>query len=518
MLRALVNRLGTPLTRTLQVEDLVFRTAGIQFPSAVRSTPLRCYGIRPKQAFYSDEGTLTSKILDHIRCSAEKTGDVWVPQYANQSNSAHTIYQMLLVIAHSLEVNSGDIISTFSLYLTSDHSILKDLISRKTLMNDVGRKVKQNLSAMTLDELKTFAQIMKELDYKKTTYLVGLVSAIDLECEHRALQPTTSYEQSVELFDILLSLHGNRICQKKQFDVFMSLFETHIESASPLELVHILHFIGLGKKGKLYKEFVLSVVKLLGEHIDRVSFVDAGIAATGIFKACVKLNSDSQFLLKIAEHLNCVFKRKPKLSDFESYSFIGMIKLLRAARYLNEDFLNSVSNFVMEADEEFLSPEVIAHILALYSNMSVYHPEVYTKLEHVVLVHLSTSPLVRLKDLARVLWCFSHTRHRCSQKFLDIAEKNILDFLEHSKPTGYPQFLAGSLLSMAILGHCPPKLLTKAYQPQTTLALQGRCCSLLCCNSKACLKFRMILYSISSLCMLAILGVLCFFCQYEVLV
>ncbi|KAK4292614.1 hypothetical protein Pmani_034635 [Petrolisthes manimaculis] len=71
------------------------------------------------------------------------------------------------------------------------------------------------------------------------------------------------------------------------------------------------------------------------------------------------------------------------------------------------------------------------------------------------------------------LACANHTRHSCSQEFLDVAEKSITDFLKNSKFIKYPEFLAGSLLSMAILGHYPPWLIKEAYQPQKMLALQG---------------------------------------------
>lgn len=254
MLRVLATtfRVGTTLNKPIK-HAYVVSSSDTDFLLHGFS-PVRGYAARPKQTLFLEENTLSSKILNYLR-TGTKYSVADIPGIdrinSNVCNDAYAIHQMLLVISHSLVPKANDVLKLFSLYAILKHSILQDIISKKSLMVTVKKKVYDSVSLMTQDELRNFAVVLKEMNFQKTRYLMELAGYIDSECEKRAWNG--NFEQCLELFDILLILYGNNIYRKKEYDTFMSLFEKHTESFQPQHLVKVLYYVGIGKKKKVIK-------------------------------------------------------------------------------------------------------------------------------------------------------------------------------------------------------------------------------------------------------------------------
>ncbi|XP_071550748.1 uncharacterized protein [Panulirus ornatus] len=434
---------------------------------------IRKYAIKPRVTSFSENDTMSFKVLEHLKTNSECTDASTLSiNRHNSFNSTYATQQMLLVISHSPEVRTNDILKLFSLYEFSKHSIMQDLVSKKSLMMTVKRRVQENISSMTQGELKTFAMIVQKLQFQKIKYLMDIATDICQECKQRALK--ADLQEAVELFDILYTMYGNNIYKKKEYDIFMALFEKHIASAQPHHLVQILHYLGIGKKKKISKDFVDSLVRELDIHLQDLSFEDAGIAIAGVFKSNVKLDASSSFIQKTVHHLRSKVEKCLPLNDLESYCLVAMIKIIRAARVTDQRLLSSMNAFIMKTDTDALSPQFIAHTLALYANSCIYHPDIFSKFENGMIQHLK-APLqtVRIRDLARVLWCFSHVSHNCSSDFFKIVDESLMEFVHCGETNVYPHFLSDSLFSMAILEHYPQELLKEAFKPNGFQQLQG---------------------------------------------
>lgn len=429
---------------------------------------VRQYAIRSRVTPFSEEDTMSFKILEHLRTNNECTlGSNRLNAYSN----AHAVHQMLLVISHSPVVKTNDILQLFSLYSLSKHSVVQDVISKKPLMMTVKRKVKENISNMTQGELKTLAMTLQKLQFQKIRYLMDIAANIGLECKERAMK--ADLQQSLELFEILFIMYRNNMYKRKEYDIFMSLFETDIASAQPQHLVKILYYLGLGKKKKLSKDFVDLLVRKLDTHFKDLSFEDAGIAVAGVFKCNVKLEKSSSVIHKTVQHLKTKVEECSHLNDLESYCLVAMMKIIRAAKYKDQELLSSVNTFILRTDAD-LSPQFIAHTLALYASSFVYHPETFIMFENVIIQHLrAPSQTVRIRDLARVLWCFSHVSHKCSTDFFKIVDESLMEFVHSGEIDLQPHFLSDALFSMAILEHYPQELIKEAFKPDKIQRLQG---------------------------------------------
>ncbi|XP_037777618.1 uncharacterized protein LOC119574460 [Penaeus monodon] len=433
----------------------------------------RCYGIRHSHVPFVEEDTLSFKILEYMRISDKYT--TALTKEKNEQNSSETsqaIKQMLLVIAHNPDVKTSDVLHLFSLYASSGRFLSQDIISNKSLMSEAKHKILQSFPWMTENELKNLAYMLKELEFEKSGYLQYLVKGIDEECLKRSL--ASDLPESLRLFDILLILHGNRIYRKREYDTFLSLFEANVDTAHPHHLVQILHYIGLGKKRKLSKEFVLLIIEKLDKHLADLTFGDLGIAVAGIFKSNVKLERTSAFVKKVADLMKYKIKESVLLTDIETYGLVSMIKLIRVARFHDDDLLSAVKSFVMSCDERILNAQIVSHILAMFSNCNVYNEELFDKLENQVLklIRADTHEL-RMRDLTRVLWCFSHVGHKCSTQTLEVFDESFMEFIHKGEVARSPYFLSDALFSMAILQHYPEALIKEAFKPEMIQGLKG---------------------------------------------
>ncbi|XP_063586678.1 uncharacterized protein LOC134764089 [Penaeus indicus] len=435
---------------------------------------LRCYGIRHSHVPFVEEDTLSFKILEHMRIN-DKYATALTKEKNLSENSSETsqaIKQMLLVIAHNPDVKTSDILHLFSLYASSGRFISQDIISNKSLMSEAKHKILQSFPWMTENELKNLAYLLKELEFEKSGYLQYLVKGINEECLKRAL--ASDLPESLRLFDILLILHGNRIYRKREYDTFLSLFEANVDTAHPHHLVQILHYIGLAKKRKLSKEFILLIIGKLDKHLDDLTFRDLGIAVAGIFKSNIKLERTSAFVKKVADHMKNKIKDSVLLTDIETYGLVSMIKLLRVTRFHDDDLLSAVKSFVMNCDESVLNAQIVPHILAMFSNCNVYDEEIFDKLENQVLKLIrAESHELRMRDLTRVLWCFSHVGHKCSPLTLEVFDESFMEFIHKGEVARSPYFLSDALFSMAILQYYPEALIKEAFKPEMILGLKG---------------------------------------------
>ncbi|KAG0709963.1 FAST kinase domain-containing protein 5, mitochondrial [Chionoecetes opilio] len=450
------------------------REAHIYLHTFPKSFCRSSYSLKPQKNVVEEE-SLSKKVLKYMRSKPEYAASlISLSDQFDFNSTVNTIgrHQLLLVVAHSLETKPNDILELFAQYASQKHNLTQDIIKRNSLMSIVKEKVFQAISLMTQDELKKFALIVKSLDFETSRYLIDIVAIIGRECGQRASE--VDLEQCLQLFDILLLLHDNSIHKKKQFDTFMSLFELHITAAKPHHLVQILHYVGVAKKSKLNREFVQLLSNKLEEIFVDLSFIDAGIAVQGMFKCNVKLNKSSSLIKKTAKYLQLKAEWSEGLSDLESYAFVAMVKVIRAAKYHDKALLSSVSNFIMKSTADTLEPEVIAHVLALYANSHVYDSEIFAKLEYSILMHLTGSlQVIRVKDICRILWSFSHVGHKGSDGFLDIMEKVLLRCARMGELEFYPEHLSGSLFSLAVLEHYPQELIKEAFLPQKIEKLKG---------------------------------------------
>ncbi|XP_047474432.1 uncharacterized protein LOC125028887 [Penaeus chinensis] len=434
---------------------------------------LRCYGIRHSHVPFVEEDTLSFKILEHMRISDKYATALTKEKYEqNSSETSQAIKQMLLVIAHNPDVKTSDVLHLFSLYASSGRFLSQDIISNKSLMSEAKHKILKSFPWMTENELKNLAYLLKELEFEKSGYLQYLVKGINEECLKRAL--ASGLPESLRLFDILLILHGNRIYRKREYDTFLSLFEANVDTAHPHHLVQILHYIGLAKKRRLSKEFVLLIIEKLDKHLDDLTFRDLGIAVAGIFKSNVKLERTSAFVKKVADHMKNKIKESVLLTDIETYGLVSMIKLLRVTRFHDDDLLSAVKSFVMSCDKSILNAQIVPHILAMFSNCNVYDEELFGKLENQVLKLLrAESHELRMRDLTRVLWCFSHVGHKCSPQTLEVFDESFMEFIHKGEVARSPYFLSDALFSMAILQHYPEALIREAFKPEMIQGLKG---------------------------------------------
>ncbi|KAK7067966.1 hypothetical protein SK128_013906 [Halocaridina rubra] len=433
------------------------------------------YSTKHSYKKYSEEETLSYKVLEHMRTHPVYAGTLKNEEILQSSNvfgDKYVIKQLLLVIAHSSEVKVDDVLKLFSVYVSSEHHMTLDVISDKSLMKAVLSKIDQSLSMMKASEIQLLALSLRKLEFKKIGYLSKLAKTIAIHCENMALE--SDYSNALELFKTILILYGNNIYKTKHYDTFMSIFESNTKNAQPHDLVQILHYIGLGKNKKISMEFVYNVIKHLDPHVNALSFTDIGIAAAGIFKSGVLLDCSSIFTQAIVQQLKSVLQKLHINDELESYGLIAMIKLLRFVRVQDEDLLNLMTDFIQKGDTSLLSPQTVPHILAFYANSRVYHQDVFRRLEKTILKDLRTAnSLIRMRDLTRLLWCFSHTGHELNEELKKEIIGHLIKFLHYREVTKSPYLLSDALLSLAVLGHYPKQLIEDMFEQSKVIALKG---------------------------------------------
>ena len=473
MLRALSRVILQPKKSRLMKSSIKAHICLRTFPERSLSLSFDS-GLQQKNAV--EASLFSKKLLKYIRDNPEYAASVQsLPDQSNLSSTVYAYrgYQLQLVIAHSSDLKPNHILELFTHYASEKQNIIQDIISKKALMSMVKERVLQAIPLLSQNELREFAIILRNLKFERSRYLIDIAARIVQECSQRALE--ADLEQCLELFDIMLILHENNIYRKKQFDTFTSLFEYHTSTATPHQLVQILHYISFAKKSRLSKEYVNVLTAKLEEVLEHLPFIDVGIALNGMFRCNVKLHKSSPLIKKTAKWLQIKAEQLERLSDLESFAFVAMVKVIRSAKYHDKSLLSSVKTFIMKSTVDILQPEVIAHTLALYANSQVYDLEIFEKMESLVLHHLTNlKQIIRVKDISRILWSFSHVGHKGSNSFLDITENFLIRCVQLGELEFYPEHLSGSLFSMAVLGHYPKELIKEAFQPHKIEKLKGK--------------------------------------------
>lgn len=423
-----------------------------------------------------EENMLSHKVLEYMRTNPEYATSVSaLSDQMSLTSPLNTVEvdQRLHVIADSKDIKPCDILMLFTQYVSQKTYMEQDIATKKELMFTVKERILQTIPLMTLNDLNQFAIIIRNMNNKKSRYLTDITTCIDNECGRKA---SVAYlEQCLKLFDILLLLHGNHLHRNRQFDVFMSLFEMHTATAKPHHLVQILHYIGIAKKTKLNQEYVQLLVTKLEEVFEQLSFIDAGIALGGIFRCNVKLNKSSLLVKQTAKFLQRKGEMLGTPSDLEWNAFVGVLKVIRAAKYQDETLLKSLSNFFMKSAPNVFQLELIAHTLALYASSQIYDPEVFNKFEYLTLQHISEhAHNIRSKDISRILWSFSHVGHTVNDNFFEMVEKVLVSLLNMGQFNSYPEHLSGSLFSLAMFGYYPEELIKEAFKSENIAKLQGK--------------------------------------------
>ena len=426
-----------------------------------------------------EDETLSYKVLEHFRGNALYSAlpisqeDLKVTPVTNANDEKYAIKRLLLVIAHNPEVKADDILRLFSLFVSSQLPVLQQLISDKVLLKDISARVMDSLCMMNVRELQQLATSLKKLKNQRVEFLHRIINNIATQCDTRAKEADLSH--ALQLFDVLMILYENRIPKRREFDTFMSIFETKVNVAQPHELVQILHYIGIGKTKKLSKEFAEKAMKKLEPDFNSLNFCDVGIAAAGIFKSGVALDTSSAFVTKTARCFAVRMKEHSVLSDLESYALVSMIKLLRVARYEDAGILSGLSKFILGSSDTNFTPQVIPHILSFYANLRIYEENIFTKLERLIHEQFQQeSSSVRVRDIARLMWCFSYTGHECSSDFLTLIEKMLLSYANGPVITKHSHYLSDSLLSLAICKRYPEELIKKVFNPAMIEGLKGK--------------------------------------------
>ncbi|XP_066964556.1 uncharacterized protein [Macrobrachium rosenbergii] len=433
--------------------------------------PVCCYSTKTA---VSEQETLSYKVLEHIRGNVD-----YVTSPAQQekqfplgsvSDMKYAIKKALLLIAHNPEVKVSEILQLFSMYASSGQFVMQDIISNKTLMKSVQSKVMSNISLMNVSDMRHLAVSLRELENQKIGYLSAIRGHLANQCKTKAVESELS--EVLQLFDVLLILFGNNVYKRKEYETFISLFESFLSIAEPHELVQILHYVGLSKKKSFSKEFIDNIVKKLEPRFSHLSFCDAGICVSGIFKSGVNLDKSSHLVHQTVQHLQNRMKESCALSDLESFAFVSMIKVLRTAKYENDEFFSDLGEYTCKMSEVYLTPQVVPHILALYANSRIYEKELFCKLEQVTLEHLKDhTSNVRVRDISRLLWCFSHTGHGCNPQLFTLIDK-YLSFI-HGSQINKDHHFSDSLLSLVICGHYPEDLIKLAFMPTQITGLRG---------------------------------------------
>lgn len=320
-----------------------------------------------------EEETMTYKIIEHLRSNpkfASQNDIRLVNLDGNYLDITHAVQQKLLVIAHSPNVQPNDIFTLFALYTTSKKSFMQDVINEQELMTSVRMKIRELLPEMNVKQLASLSMYLKQLRSLSVRYIMTIASDVARECEQRALE--SPLPETLELFDILMILYGNNVIHKRPYETFSSIFEGYIDSAPPHHLVQISHYIGLGKRKKIdnvkESEMIDNLIDRLENEFESLSFVDVGIAISGLFKINAKFKPEDKFLEKVVE---CLKARAESCEGWEGnslecYSFISMLKLLRSSKYHeNEKFevlIPILKNFVLHLDKSALSPQALTHL------------------------------------------------------------------------------------------------------------------------------------------------------------
>ncbi|CAL4116037.1 unnamed protein product [Meganyctiphanes norvegica] len=429
---------------------------------------------------YIEEETMTYKIIKHIRSDpnfASQNDIRLVKLDGNYLDTTHAVQQKLLVIAHSPNVKPDEILNLFALYTISKKSIMQDVINDQQLMTAVRMKIRNMLTEMDIEQLASFSTYLKQLRSQSVRYIMSIASDIARECERRALE--SPLPQTLELFDILMILYGNNVFRKKPYETFSSIFESYIDSAPPHHLVQISHYIGLGKRKKIVNiresEMIDNLVDRLEKEFESLSFIDAGIAISGLFKVNAKFKPDNIFLEKVVECLKARAESGEgwKEHSLESYCFVSMLKLLRSSKYHEnkkfEDLIPALKKFVLKLDDMALSPQGLSHLIAIFSTSNIYDKKLFEKLVSIAAEHIKSFSIgqndMRLKDLSKFLYSMSHTGHTYSKEFLMACEGALWESLHNGDAAKHPYYLCDALLSMAISGHFNKSLLQEAFNP-----------------------------------------------------
>lgn len=435
------------------------------------------------QAFIEEE-TMTYKIIEHIRSNPKFASqkDIRLVNFdENYLDITHAVQQKLLVIAHSPNVQPDDIFKLFALYTTSKKSIMQDVINEQQLMTSVRMKIRDLLPEMDIKQLASLSMYLKQLRSQSVRYIMNIASDVARECEQRALE--SPLPLTLELFDILMILYGNNVYRKRPYETFSFIFESYIDSAPPHHLVQISHYIGLGKRKNIdsvkESEMIDNLIDRLENEFESLSFVDAGIAISGLFKINAKFKPENKFLEKVVE---CLKARAESCegwtgNSLECYSFVSMLKLLRSSKYHENDkfevLIPILKNFVLDLDDSALSPQALSHLIAIFSTSNIYDKELFDKLVLIAAEHIKSFSVgqndMRLKDLSKFLYSMSHTGHTYSKEFLLSCEGALWESVHNGEAAKHPYYLCDALLSMAISGHFNKSLLQEAFNPSFVL-------------------------------------------------
>lgn len=287
-----------------------------------------------------------------------------------------------------------------------DEIVILDLLEQKSLSKFHKYDTQQLLSA--------FNSLAEGHIIKNKVNILKLVQILDTECCQRMNQLTNT--EVLNYLNLFMKFIPNKITESEFYNLALNQL-VNVRSLDQADLVQIIFFIGVMKKRNNGSAMLKKCMKQFDDNfIHNLTSEELCIICNSTFKTSTKINK--KLLNKIISYLNDNLNllKDPAI-------FITLIKTLRHNRYQNDDLLNTIScGIFFNKTLQYYSFPAICHILALYSDYLYYDESLINIFSVRCLELLRNSNYIsrrsylldqpRLKDIKRLLWCWSNLNFR----------------------------------------------------------------------------------------------------------
>lgn len=288
-----------------------------------------------------------------------------------------------------------------------DHAVILDLLKNNSLKDFQKYDTQKLLSA--------FNSLAEGHVIKNKVNILKLVNILDTECCQRISQLRN--REVLNYLNLFMKFLPNTITESKFYKMALDQL-INIRSLDQSDLVQVTFFIGLMKKRRNSSAMIKKCMNQFDENfIHNLTSEELCIICNAAFKTSTKITS-KVFLNKILKYLNDNLNllKDPAI-------FITLLKTVRHNRYQNDDLLSTISCAIFfNKTLQYYSFPAICHILALYSDY-LYYDECLLNIFSARCLELlreasyksKTTYLLeqpRLKDIKRLLWCWSNLNFR----------------------------------------------------------------------------------------------------------
>ncbi|XP_076045169.1 uncharacterized protein LOC143027654 [Oratosquilla oratoria] len=458
---------GTPIRHILRVPPSIFLNPRMCF-SRVLPAPTKAVPFKTKE-------TLSTQVLHYLRSSPfyETSGvslNLQVP--VESSDDVNKAFYSLIKVAHDHSPSRDDILQLFSNFLKSKSGAVQVASNQRKMLAAVTDKLPPCISQMNNTELEELAKSIKALQDLNIGLVKKAQHFLVEECVMRA--PNCSLKELLHLFDVLYLIYEHNVYRRDCYDTFVELFGRLVDSATPHEVVQMVHYTGLSKTKKFSVNVMEQLIPNLMDKAEYLSFQDIGIAISAIFKSNMKFSRDDPLIEFAANKLVTRLELETPFSAIESLGFVSCIKLIRKAQHYDDSLMKIMTNYILHSNAKELSPQVLSHCMAFFSSSRVYDSNLYCKFESILIDHLDNdASQFRIRDIAKCLWSLSYVVHCCTSDFYDKIIENLHHKLRTGEAQSFPGHFGDSLLSLIILGHYSDQLMKAITDPSFIGILQG---------------------------------------------